>query len=170
MFIFWKLGSACRVCRAPDAWDGKGMRASCRVCRLLSVVEVKYPPCSSHSDCGSKQFCGTECWTGGCGSQARAPSGTWGRFCQPCKKCVHHRDSVTNGCDVCRAQGCMHVSIYFHLFVYMHVCMYAYMYTCMYVCMYACMYAYMHIYMYVCMYVCIYACVYVCMYVCSFVC
>ena len=63
-----------------------------------------YPSCKTHSDCGTNQFCGVKCWTGGCDKASNSKK-TRGNFCQPCTNCTKHTDSVTHGCEVCGFSG-----------------------------------------------------------------
>jgi hypothetical protein len=63
--------------------------------------EGVYPVCSLDTDCSADQFCGVQCWTGGCGADASIPAGTRGAFCQPCDECEQDDDAVSGSCDVC---------------------------------------------------------------------
>ena len=65
------------------------------------VSVAPYPSCTTHSDCGADQFCGIECWTGGCGENEDVPSGTVEQYCQPCNECVQDGDSITGDCSMC---------------------------------------------------------------------
>jgi hypothetical protein len=60
-----------------------------------------YPECTGHSECSEGQFCGIECWTGGCGEAEDVPADTLGQYCQPCDECESGGDSVTGDCAVC---------------------------------------------------------------------
>ena len=60
-----------------------------------------YPACSLNTDCSADQFCGVECWTGGCGADMSVPTGRRGAFCQPCAECEQDDDAVSGCCDVC---------------------------------------------------------------------
>ena len=71
-------------------------------------ISALYPSCDSHSSCpGKEQFCGIQCWTGGCGVNGRAPRGTVRQFCQPCDECQSDGDSVTGSCSICNFEGTM---------------------------------------------------------------
>jgi hypothetical protein len=60
-----------------------------------------YPECREHSDCSDAQFCGVECWTGGCGENEDVEEGVRGTYCQPCDECEAGQDSITGDCSVC---------------------------------------------------------------------
>ena len=61
-----------------------------------------YPPCANHNQCQKyKQFCGTQCWTGGCGDKGKALIGVKREFCQPCNLCKNSDDSVNGDCGIC---------------------------------------------------------------------
>ena len=60
-----------------------------------------YPECTSHSDCAEDQFCGIECWTGGCGENSEIEANTMGQYCQPCVECEQDDDSITGDCSIC---------------------------------------------------------------------
>ena len=65
-----------------------------------------YPSCTWHSDCGTNQFCGVKCWTGGCDEAGNDRKGKQlGRFCQPCTKCKKYTDSSTRTCATCQVSG-----------------------------------------------------------------
>ena len=76
---------------------------------LVTKGPTLYPSCTGHSDCGTNQFCGVKCWTGGCGEGKKDPKGKKHKdhdnFCQPCAHCKKHPDSVTRGCDICKVAG-----------------------------------------------------------------
>lgn len=60
-----------------------------------------YSECREHSDCSDAQFCGVECWTGGCGENEDVEEGVRGTYCQPCDECEAGQDSITGDCSVC---------------------------------------------------------------------
>ena len=60
-----------------------------------------YSECREHSDCSDAQFCGVECWTGGCGENEDVEEGVRGTYCQPCDQCEAGQDSITGDCSVC---------------------------------------------------------------------
>ena len=65
-----------------------------------------YSSCAEHADCGTNQFCGVNCWTGGCDEGRDDRKGTKREhFCQPCAKCEHNTDSVTHSCEICGVSG-----------------------------------------------------------------
>ncbi len=66
-----------------------------------STSTAPYPECSDHSECAEEQFCGVECWTGGCGEEEDVSPNTRGQYCQPCVECESGEDSITGDCVVC---------------------------------------------------------------------
>ena len=91
---------------------------------LLSVAEKHkvttinitfvYRSCTWHSDCGTNQFCGVKCWTGGCDETKENSKGKkakkHGGFCQPCTKCQKYSDSSTRSCATCQVSGSKYMS------------------------------------------------------------
>ena len=63
--------------------------------------EPEFPACTSHEDCSEGQFCGIECWTGGCGENGEVEATTLGQYCQPCSECAAGTDSITGDCSIC---------------------------------------------------------------------
>ena len=74
---------------------------SCGKKETDSASTVLYPVCISHDDCSEGQFCGIECWTGGCGENADVEAATMGQYCQPCDECRTEEDSITGNCNIC---------------------------------------------------------------------
>ena len=72
---------------------------------IPTATQALYPSCNAHSDCKENQFCGTKCWTDGCGEDSDVSKGSTGPFCQPCGKCQTDQRSATGSCDVCSYAG-----------------------------------------------------------------
>ena len=69
-------------------------------------ISFAYASCTGHSDCGTNQFCGVKCWTGGCDESNSDRKGkTLDRFCQPCEMCTRYTASATHSCDICKGSG-----------------------------------------------------------------
>ena len=99
-----KFCQPCAKCKkGPDS-----VTRSCDICKVSYDVTL-YRSCTRHSDCGTDQFCGVECWTGGCDEGRDDPKGKKrkknGKFCQPCTKCKRPTDSVTHSCGICTLSG-----------------------------------------------------------------
>ena len=62
--------------------------------------KYQYPGCQTDLDCGQAQFCGIECWMGGCGADRKVSQFTMGQFCQPCDECQGGDDAVSGSCKV----------------------------------------------------------------------
>ena len=60
-----------------------------------------HPECEFRSDCEVNQFCGMQCWTGNCGKDGKISLGAIGKYCQPCKECIHDSRSESGSCNVC---------------------------------------------------------------------
>merc|ERR1712113_42240 len=74
-------GHFCQPC-TECIFDGDSITAECSYC-----YGPPFGECKRHSQCAPGQFCGRECWTGGCGLYEDVGGGVEGNFCQPCREC-----------------------------------------------------------------------------------
>ena len=61
----------------------------------LQGASAVYSTCARDGDCSTLQFCGKECFTGGC----RGINGA--SVCQPCAECHFDFDAVAGNCSRC---------------------------------------------------------------------
>ena len=97
-YVFQRLSSGSAVqcmlcaCFSPclKSWDWLSQRYD---------FSGSYRLCGGNGGCGSTQFCGTKCWTGGCGNAGNVGANSVGKFCQPCEKCTDKKFGTNGNCN-----------------------------------------------------------------------